>query len=387
MSSTIATIPVRLGFTPASAAIDDPDHPGLRRAGPRTTGPYGTKDVELHTCAATDLAQDPAVAPDLFELGFDTVDLTPLDDLQQTLRRVAAAGRIADDDAALVRAALDGAALRCSSGATATVLHIADEGFIMRSSGPNRRSVTRPESTDMNDHGAATSVHADQDVYGTPLRQVMDGRAPSLLRHDSPDGHNHDASLMLANLWIPLQQIVQPLVLADPRTVDRRRHQRRYGLPTGTFLERDDDMAINDIWTFLHDPDQRWFLRSEMDHTSAYLFNTLSAPHGACTLPGEDVAERCFLALADAEAAVADGDAAALVEALAPVAAVSVPDETTPALRAAIEAMAAVAVTARRDPTTTCGEGAEAWTAASRAARERVIRRSLELRLVVSVAA
>src|SRR5690606_27658962 len=146
----------------------------------------------------------------------------------------------------------------------------------------------------MNDHGGATSIHADQDVYGTPLTELMDGRAPSLFRHDSPDGSNDDAGLMLANLWIPLQQITQPLVLGDGRSIDRRRHQLRYGLATQSFLERDDDMVINDIWTFLHDPDQRWYLRSEMDHRSAYVFNTLSTPHGAAVLPGEDLAEQCY---------------------------------------------------------------------------------------------
>ena len=298
---------------------------------------------------------------------------------------MAEAGHITDDDASAVRAALSGATLRCSSGATATVLHIAEEGFLMRSSGPNGLSVTRPESTDMNDHGAATSVHADQDVYGTPLSQIMDGRAPTVFRHDSPDGHNHDASMMLVNTWIPLQQIIQPLVLADTRTIDRRRHQLRYGLATTSFLERDDDMVINDIWTFLHDPDQRWFFRSQMDHTSAYLFNTLSTPHGACTLPGEDVAERCYLALEAAESAVAAGDAAALAGALAPVLDVDIPDDAPPALRDAISQMTSVAATAHREPEATCGEQAEAWSSAARAARGRVVRRSLELRMVVSV--
>ena len=69
--------------------------------------------------------------------------------------------------------------------------------------------------------------------------------------------------------------------------LDRRRHQLRYGLATQSFLEREEDMTINDIWTFLHHPDQRWHLRSDMDHRSAYVFDTLSTAHGACTLPGE----------------------------------------------------------------------------------------------------
>jgi hypothetical protein len=255
----------------------------------------------------------------------------------------------------------------------------------MRKSGPNGMSVVGPRTPGMNDHGVATSIHADQDVYGTPLTQIMEGRAPELFRHDSPDGRNDDAGLMLVNVWIPLRQIVQPLVLGDGRSLDRRQHQLRYGLPTTTFLEREGDMVINDIWTFLHDPGQRWHLRSDMDHRSAYLFNTLGTPHGAATLPGEDLAEQCYRSLEDAESAVADGDAGALTVAVAPAVGVVVPDDVPPALRDAISAMVAVAETAHREPAAVCGEKSEDWLAASQAARRRVVRMSLELRMVVSI--
>jgi hypothetical protein len=370
---------------PSSEAIADADHPGLLRAGPRTSGPYGRESVEFHTCPATDACQNDTVRPDLADLGFDTVDLSGFEDLQLALGRVAEAGRISDDDASAIRASLSGATLTCSGSATAEVSYIADEGFIMRMSGPNGMAVVEPRSTGMNDHGAATSIHADQDVYGTPLKQLMDGRAPSLFRHDSPDGHNHDVTLMLVNLWIPLQQITQPLVLADTRTIDRRHHQLRYGLATEAFLEREDDQAINDIWTFLHDPDQRWYLRSDMDHTSGYLFNTLSTPHGAGTLPGEAVAEQCYRALEQAEAAVAIGDVDALREAVDPVAGLGTPDDAPFALRAAIAEMVAVAEQAQRDPASVCGGQRQAWSTASHAARRQVVRMSVELRLVVSI--
>jgi hypothetical protein len=245
--------------------------------------------------------------------------------------------------------------------------------------------VVAPRSNGMNDHGGATSVHADQDVFGTPLTQLMDGRAPSLFRHDSPDGANRDAGLMLVNLWLPLQQITQPLALADGRSIDRPRHQLRYGLATEGFLDREDDMAVNDIWTFLHHPDQRWYLRSEMDHRRAYVFDTLSTAHGGCTLPGEDVAERCYRALEDAEAAVAAGDVAALTDAVSPIRHPDMPTEAPPALRAAVDAMAAVADEAHTDPARSCGEGAEAWLTRSRQARAAVVRMSLEMRMVVSI--
>jgi len=237
----------------------------------------------------------------------------------------------------------------------------------------------------MNDHRVATSVHADQDVYGTPLTQLMEGRAPELFRHDSPDGHNHSAGLMLVNLWVPLQQIVQPLVLADGRSIDRRRHQLRYGLATASFLERYDDMVINDIWTFLHDPGQRWYFSSDIDHRSAYVFDTLSTAHGSCTLPGEDVAERCYQALEDAESASAQGAASALTDAVAAMVGLEPPDAAPAPLSAAISEMVAIAREAHDAPHVVCGKRSEEWSAASRAAREGVVRKSLEMRMVVSV--
>ncbi len=385
MAAPEATIPVTLGFMPRSHAIPDDDHPGLLRAGPRASAPYGGESVELQVCRATDLCQDETVAPELLRFGFDTADLSPIDALQQTFTRVRAAGRVTDADAAAVRAALDGAVLGCTGAGPITVLHIAEEGFIMRTSGPNGMSVAGPRPNGMNDHGVATSIHADQDVHGTPLTQVMDGRAPSLFRYDSPDGHNHDAGLMLVNLWIPLQQITQPLTLADGRSIDRRRHQLRYGLATTSFLEREDDLAINDIWTFLHDPGQRWYFRSDMDHRHAYVFDTLSTPHGSCTLPGEDVAEQCYRSLEDAESAVVDGDPGALSEACSQTLDLTAPVDAPPALRDAIGTMVAAAEQAARNPTQVCGDGAEEWLAASRRARRRVIRMSLELRMVISI--
>jgi hypothetical protein len=380
-----ATIPVRLGFMPVSEAIPDPDHPGFLRAGPRTAAPYEAGVVEYHECQATDLSDDDAVGPDLFESGFGTVDLSPLGALQQRLAEVREAGHVTDDEAEAIRGELDGATLRCADGRWVTVMHIADEGFIMRKSGPNGMSVVGRRTPGMNDHGVATSIHADQDVHGTPLTQIMDGRAPELFRHDSPGGHNHDAGLMLVNLWIPLQQVTQPLTLGDGRSIDRTRHQLRYGLPTTSFLEREEDMVINDIYTFLHDPDQRWYFHSDMDHRVAYVFNTLSTPHGSCTLPGEDVAEHCYRSLEAAEAAVADGDASALAEAVSSARSATVPADTPRPLREAIGAMVIVADEAAGDPARVCTERATQWSTASRAARRRVIRMSLEMRMVISI--
>jgi hypothetical protein len=380
-----STYLVELGFMPASQAIADPDHPGLFRAGTRAAAPYGDNRVEVHACAATDWTNDNSQRPDLFEFGFDLVDLSGFEILQNACEQVRVAGRVNDHEAAKIREALEGAVLESSGGKTLKVLFIAEEGFIMRSAGPNRMSVVGPESTGMNDHGGATSVHADQDVFGTPLTQLMDGRAPTLFRHDSPDGYNHDESTMLVNMWIPLQQITQPLVLADGRSIDRRKHQLRYGLATDSFLDRDDDLAVNDIWTFMYDPDQQWYFRSEMDYRSAYVFDTLSTPHGAAVLPGEETAEQCYLALQAAESAASTGQLAELTAVLSDAWSIELPEQTTPALGKAITAMLNVLNEARNDPAAVCGEQSEQWVASSRLARQSVVRMSIELRLVVSV--
>ncbi|MBK6309934.1 MAG: hypothetical protein IPF42_04795 [Candidatus Microthrix sp.] len=385
MARQTGTYPVELGFLPDAFATPDVDHPGLLRAGERASAPYGDESVEFHECPATDCDQDGDIGTDLLGAGFDTVDLTPFAALQSVLGRVDEAGNMNDSDAEAVQAALEGAVLQCRSGLTLTVLYVADEGQFIRTAGPNRMSMVPPRSIGRNDHGPATSVHGDQDVFGTPIRQLMGGEAPTLFRHDSPGVHNHEPSLMLVNLWIPLQQITQPLVLADGRSIDRRCHQLRYGLATDSFLEREYDVAINDIWMFLHDPDQRWFFRSEMDHRSAYVFNTLSTPHGAGVLPGENLAERCFRALEAGESAAERGDAAGLVDALADIDETRAPDQATPALRRAIEGMLALADEARSDPEAVCGPRSQDWVASSQAARRSVVRRSLELRVVVSV--
>jgi hypothetical protein len=385
MVHELATVPVDLGFLPPDQAIADPDHPGLLRAGPRAAAPYGDDGVEFTTCLATDLSAGHSDIPDLVHHGLDTVDLSGLEPLQAACARVLAAGRIEPEDAEAIRTALDGAELACASGRSVTVRFLAGEGFFMRVVGPDRMSMTPSEADGMNNHGGAASVHADQDVYGTPLVQLMDGRAPDLFRHVSPDGENHDADLMLVNLWIPLQQVVQPLVLADGQTIDRRRHQLRYGLPTTSFLERDQDLEINDIWSFLHDDAQRWYFKSDMDHRTAWMFNTLSTPHGAGVLPGEDVAARCVRVLHDVELAVGRGDAAALAGAVAEVDGATIPEGAPAPLRVAIERMLSLCESAAGDPSGTLSDGGVAWLAAAAAARQAVVRMSLELRLVVSV--
>jgi hypothetical protein len=122
-----------------------------------------------------------------------------------------------------------------------------------------------------------------------------------------------------------------------------------------------------------------------MDHRNAHVFNTLSTPHGAGTLPGEEVAERCYLLLEAAESAVAAGDPAALTSTVPQDPEPRAPERTTPALADAIETMLALIDDATTAPDDVCGRRAEAWVTASRSARRRVVRMSLELRMVVSI--
>jgi hypothetical protein len=122
-----------------------------------------------------------------------------------------------------------------------------------------------------------------------------------------------------------------------------------------------------------------------MDHRTAWVFNTLSTPHGAGVLPGEDLAARCVRALEEAELAIGRGDAAALVEAGTGVAGASILEDVPAPLRAAIERMLNLCELVAGNPAGTLGEGAGEWLAAAAAARRLVVRMSLELRLVVSV--
>ena len=115
-----------------------------------------------------------------------------------------------------------------------------------------------------------------------------------------------------------------------------------------------------------------------------YMFDTLSAPHSAATLPGEDVAERCFVALQACEAAVGAGDASSLRELLDEAGWIDVPEKAPPALARAIAEMASVLEEAKADVVGVCGERAEAWTSRSEVARRLVVRQSIEMRLVVS---
>ncbi|HEY8376729.1 MAG TPA: hypothetical protein VIK91_09585, partial [Nannocystis sp.] len=318
MSTDIARIravEATLAFTRREDVAPDAERPGLLRA--RTLdfeamsdpGSFDRRVCRVHDCSD-------GFVPELLEHGFAHADLSRARRLQAVLERVRRAGRLDDESAAEIRRRLTGAVLRLSGGARLWVLYLAREGFFMRRAGPAGVPLVRA-SGGMNDHDAAVSVHADQDVHGTPVRQILRGAAPWLFRHESPDGCNARSRLLLVNVWIPLEQVTRPLALMDRRSIDRRAHQLRYGMPTDRFLRREAALRINDVWTFLHDPEQRWYFTSEIDARTAYVFETLSTPHASFMLPGEQRAAERYRRLTAAIAAVRDSDAEALGRVLA----------------------------------------------------------------------
>lgn len=364
-----------LAFARAVDVTADHERPGLLRT--RTLGtdePDGGLDFQ--PCRIRDWSS--GAAPSLFEQGFTCADLSTQTELQAVLERVRETGELPDADSQAIRRLLSGQSLQLADGSRIRVLFIAPEGFILRLAGPNGLSVGPPGHI----HDAATAIHADQDIGGTPLRQMMRGAAPLLFRHDAPDSRNGWSPLLLLNLWIPLQQITRPLVLMDKRTLDRRAHQLRYGLPTDDFLDREEERSVNDIWAFLHHEGQQWYFHPELRSDRAYLFETLGTPHGSFIIPGEECAEAGYRMLDAASDSIRRRDAPALRRAVEsteePPRAV-----TTIALRSAVDAMHGLIEEARKNSEELChGHGAEDWQARASASMDAVVRKSVEMRVV-----
>ena len=365
----------------------DPERPGLLRA--PDVDPYdgSERSFELHEIEAWDCRVLDDFTPELVEHGFARADLSGDARLQAVLERVRANARLEPGDEEEIRGCLSGATLPLGNGRRAEVRYIAPEGFLLRTPGPNGLQAGAgrgaPGTTGLD---GALGVHADQDVGGTPLRELMKGAAPKLLHHDSPDGRNADSELHLLNVWIPLEQITRPLALMDGRTIDRQRHQARFGLKVDALLGREEEeRAVNHVWSFAHDDAQRWYFDSEMGPGEAWAFETLSAPHVSLILPGEDAAEARYRQLDEALRALDAQDGAALVagasrERAAPA------DGTTAALRRAIAAMDALLdEAAERGAALFRGDEAAGWPDRARRAQQRVVRKSIEMRAVCTV--
>ncbi len=370
-----------LTFTRPDDVVPDDERPGLLRA------LHADNDAaagDAHTCELLDLTDPDVDEPGLVAAGFETIDLSGNAALQNVLAEVRRLDHLSDDADAAIRESLTGTSFTLADGRTLHIDLVVDDGLFHRRSGPNGLDVNPGGIDGINGHGGARFVHGDQDVFGTPLRQLMHGAAPEMFNHVTPDGRNDEATTFLLNLWVPLHAPVQPLALMDRRTLDAPRHQLRYGLPVDGFLERDEDATVNDIWNFLHHEDQRWYIRTDMTSMHGYVFDTLGTPHGAAVLAGEPTLEAHMCTLGAIRDLLARDDEAGARDAAATHAAPALPTGTPATIASAARTMAdliAEATAAADDASWTD------WTTRADAAIDRVIRRSIELRLVASVAA
>ncbi len=370
---------VKLGFSSVADTVAEDD--GGLRIPTRFDVEGSGGATETHWCSATDIAGDRGRLPG-FAAGFDQIQLGERAQLQAVLARVREAGELSEADARIIRQEIQGKRFRLSDGRRLRVLFVAPEGFIMRRSGPNGLDVSSGQPmTERNGHKAADQVHGDQNVYGTPVRQMLKGVAPWLFRHQTLGRSNRFSPVCLLNLWLPLQQCVQPLTLADRRTIDAERQQIRYALPTGDFLDRDQDKALNDIWLFLHDPQQHWYCDSAMTSDRAYVFDTLGTPHGASTLPGEEVAEAIFIGLNKLLEHIEKGRFDAVASDLPSLP--GVPEETPERLRCVLALAGNLFAEARECPNTHVD--LEPLARRARELCHALTRQSLEMRLVALV--
>lgn len=382
--SPVPEVHSRLAFSLPSEVQQGRDARGLRRAVTRPLDYDFETQFEYRDCRLKDWSLPGVPAPDLLTMGFESIDLAADERLQALFAKLRSKGEITREQAREVRRRLTGRVFPLSGGKCLKLLHVAAEGLIMRKGGPNGLK-PNPDATmsEMNDHDVAMAVHGDQDVFGTPLKQIMRGFAPRLFRHQTPDSHNRLSPLVLVNLWVPLQQLTRPLTLMDRRTLNGPEHQVQYALPTDTFLDRSEATRFNDIWTFLHDDAQQWYFNASMNHSQAYIFDTLGEPHGSFVVPGEPVAEYYYkvlqsqLAQLAAGAVVEPGTEGRVEEGRG--AAPTLAEDTPAPLRKAIDNMATLAANAPRDNTQSAVAD---WVARAETAMDAVVRKSLEMRVV-----
>lgn len=373
------TITAELAFARAEEVSEDEG--GLLRA--RTIAVAAEQEAgafDRRRCSIADVSRG-TLRPALWTHGFDVADLGGRGGLQAALERVRRAGRLDEGEAAAIRGALRFASLRLASGGRLRILHIAREGFFMRRALPGGAA----RSLGPGEHDAAIAVHVDQDVDGTPLRQLLGGLAPRLFRHDAPLHHNHRGRLVLVNLWIGLDQVTRPLALMDGRSLDRRAHQVRYGLPLPGIIDgRRPGMEVNDIWKVLHDRGQRWYFDSEMDGRRAWVFDTLSTPHGSFVIGGEGRAAARREAVVAAAAAIERG---ALAEARAALerevdGAIAGEAAATGSLAGAIATVERLIAEGQGILAAGAATAAGEWARRASEAAERLVRKSIEMRAV-----
>lgn len=366
---------------PADVQPDD-QQAGVLRAKTRPVDANTAYAFDLKPCKVRDWSAESCAPLNLETMGFDALDLSHIDTLQATLESIRSASHITKENASVIRRQMQGQSFKLSSGKQIKLLSIAPEGLVMRQAGPNGCKVSDEAMSEMNGHDGALTVHADQDVHGTPLKQMMRGAAPWIFRHQSPQSNNKLSPVFLVNIWIPLQQITRPLTLMDRRTLDKKHHQLRYALPTDDFLDRGKETRVNDIWAFLHDDEQQWYFNSDMNAGNAYIFDTLGTPHGAIILPGEEIIEQYFFGLKETLNAISNDDdngMTAALEKMASLASQPISDATTKPIENVIATMADLVAEAKAHPQTVVLKNSE-WQARAEHAVDSVVRKSIEMR-------
>lgn len=387
-------VEAEMGFAPIADIQPDKEFPDRFRlpTHPITTDP--TTVFDFKACKIRDCSDEQSKQFNLQQSGFETLDLSTNKELQTLLAGVNVAGHLSTAAATQLRRLLRGQSFRLNNGKRLRLLYVAPEGLILRQAGPNGLKITaNKQMSDANGHEGAVVVHGDQDILGTPLKQIMRGLAPWFFAHDAPYSQNKKSPLHLVNIWIPLQQTVRPLTLMDRRTLDMQKHQIRYALPIDTILDRDDDnRSLNDIWMYLFDENQRWYFSSDMDHRQAYVFDTLGTPHGAFFLPGEDVAEFYYQQLHNLRRGMRKRDERLISQTLKAVTAEKPPElaeNTLSSLQQSIHKMKqsleeAVSIAAQQPPLIAADIWQE-WNRRAEQAMTKVVRRSIEMRVVALV--
>lgn len=386
-------IEAELGFAPLNEVEQDQEFPDRLRL---PTHPISTDPLEVfdfHTCKIRDCSGLQGNHLHLQESGFETLDLSHLNKLQNLLAGINVAGYLSTGAATQLRRLLRGQTFRLNNGKRLHLLYVAPEGLILRQAGPNGLRVSaNKKMTDTSGHEGAMVVHGDQDILGTPLKQILRGLAPWLFAHEAPYSHNRKSPLRLVNVWIPLQQLVRPLTLMDRKSLDLQRHQIRYALPIDSFLERDEGQKLNDIWLYLYDQQQQWYFSAGMDHKHAYVFDTLGTPHSAFISPGEAVAEFYYLHLQNLRQGLRQENQELIERTLRAVTtevAPDLPEDIFPALTHAIHQMKQCLEEAVSVATNTTPQlKDEIWQTRNRRAEQamaRVVRRSIEMRVVALV--
>ncbi|WP_101756598.1 hypothetical protein [Oceanicoccus sp. KOV_DT_Chl] len=175
----VKEIEAQVAFAKPADVVDDLQRKGMLRATAHPIDADQQEAFELKPCRLRDWSAPSESKLNLETMGFDHIELPSNALLQNTLENVRLAGKISRVEASIIRKQLKGRSFKLSSGKRLRLLFIAAEGFIMRKAGPNGMKVDPDIAmSEMNGHDGALTVHADQDVRGTPLKQMMHGAAP-----------------------------------------------------------------------------------------------------------------------------------------------------------------------------------------------------------------